>query len=97
MHYNLHDIMAPLLSCVFELLSNTRLNLYFGEQIHTRIAPLTEDCIYRSIGSVDRVFSVNHVYSSFHLDIMRKSKLIVMLQLLISDYNDVIVLMIPLN
>ena len=89
--------MAPLLSCVFELLSNTRLNLYFGEQIHTRIAPLTEDCIYRSIGSVDRVFSVNHVYSSFHLDIMRKSKLIVMLQLLISDYNDVIVLMIPLN
>lgn len=97
MHYNLHDIMAPLLSCVFELLSNTRLNLYFGEQIHTRIAPLTEDCIYRSVGSVDRVFSVNHVYSLFHVDIMRKSELIVKLQVLVSEYNDLIVLMIDLS
>lgn len=91
LHYNLHDILSPLLSRVFELLSNTNLNMYFGDQIHTHLAALTEDCIYRSIGSVDRVFSANHVYSAFHLDIIRKSQFIVSIEKLITEYNRIMV------
>ena len=91
LHYNLHDIMTPLLSCIFDLLSNTNLNLYFGDQIHTHLSALTEDCVFRSIGSVDRVFSANHVYSSFHIAIIQKSQFILSIEQLISEYNHLMV------
>ena len=87
MYYNLHNIMPSLLEVVFELISNTRLTVYFGERIHTNEAAMIEDCIHRPIGSVDPIFSSNTVYSQFHVEIIKRSEQIVHLQMMIEEFD----------
>lgn len=91
MYYNLHNIMSPLLSRVFELLSDTQLNLYIGEKVQTNVSPLVEDCIQRAVGSVDPAFSPNSVFSTFHLQIMSQGRLITQIQTAIDAFNELIV------
>ena len=90
MYYNLHNIMSPLLENVFEMLSNTRLALYFGEKIHTNVKPLIEDCIYRPIGSVDSVFSANTIYSQFHIAVLKRSEFVIHLQVAVQEFDALI-------
>ena len=90
MYYNLHNIMSPLLENVFEMLSNTRLALYFGEKVHTNVKPLIEDCIHRPIGSVDGIFSANTIYSQFHIAILRRSEFIIHLQVAVDEFDTLI-------
>ena len=52
LYYNLHNIMSPLLTRVFELLSSTKLNLFYGESIQTTESPLIEDCVFRWLGKI---------------------------------------------
>ena len=87
LHTDLHDINGPLLYSVFEYLSNVDLNMYFGELTHTRKMPLTEDCVFRTFGAVDRTFTNNHIFSAFHIAIARRSPFVIGLQMLITDYN----------
>lgn len=91
MHYNLHNIMSPLLSSVFELLSNTRLNLYIGEKVQTNESPLVEDFTQRQLGSVDAFFSANGVFSSYHRHIIQRGFYVVQVQRLIDSFNGLIV------
>ena len=90
MYYNLHNIMSPLLESVFEMLSNTRLALYFGEKVHTNVKPLIEDCIHRPIGSVDGIFSANTIYSEFHIAILKRSEFIIHLQVAVDEFDSLI-------
>lgn len=90
MYYNLHNIMSPLLENVFEMLSNTRLALYFGEKVHTNVKPLIEDCIHRPIGSVDGIFSANTIYSQFHIAILRRCEFIIHLQVAVDEFDTLI-------
>lgn len=99
--YNLHNIMSPLLTTIFELLSSTKLDLYFGEKTHFSHSPLIEDCVFRcvgmvhacvlSVGSVDSFFTSNIIYSPFHIEVIRKSDSIIHLQIAIDEMNQLLV------
>lgn len=91
LYYNLHNIMSPMLTRVFELLSSTKLTLYFGEKVHTTVTPLIEDCVFRCIGSVDSFFSANVIYSPFHVEVIRKSDSLIHLQIAIDEFNQLLV------
>ena len=82
-----HFTLIYMTSTVLSFTPNVDLNMYFGELTHTRKMPLTEDCVFRTFGAVDRTFTNNHIFSAFHIAIACRSPFIIGLQMLITDYN----------